>query len=291
MRSVKFVLTLMVLGFWCPAWLHAEGALPVIKGVRVFRAGESVGVEISADKHFEYTCTKMPQLLKVVVDLPRTEPGGPDIVYRYKSALVSNIWLEKKTINDVVLTRVSVNLAEDADFTVSADTPDSKKVTVIFRKPPPVASAVTARPAAKPGSVGRERQPAAGKPSAPEAPVAKGALRPFAPLNDHPISVTGVYWGSDSIEIKSGGSIAEFKAFTLQQPGRLVIDIPGGQTTLGTLALPANRFGISKVRLALFGGKLRVVFDAGAKPFPGYDVVQTGAGLRVVLRAPDEAKK
>jgi len=281
MVSLKWIVMAIVLGLAAPSWLNAEGPLPTVKGIRVFRSGDGLGVEISADKNFEFTCTKMPQLLKIVIDLPRTEPGRADIVYKYKSSLISDVRLEKKTINDVLVTRVSVNLVEDADFTARIDPADGSKMTVLLHKIAAV-PAVTAS-AATPGGNGSERLPAVGKPAAPVASLSKGGLKPLD-LNRGPISVTGVTCGPDSVEITSGAAIGEFKVFTLKEPERLIIDIPGATCALRSLALPVNRFGFSKARFGLFEGKLRVVLDAGAKPLPGYQVVQAGTGLRVVLR-------
>jgi len=281
MGSLKCIVMAIVLGLSAPSWLHAEGAPPTVKGIRVFRAGDGLGVEISADKNFEFTCTKMPQLLKIVIDLPRTEPGRSDIVYKYKSALISEVRLEKKTINDVLVTRVSVNLIEDADFTARIDPSDSSKLTVLLHKSAPVAA--VAPPATIPGGAGSEKLAAVGKPAAPVTSLAKDVLKPSG-LNRPPISVTGVSCGRDSVEITSGGAIGEFKVFTLKEPERLIIDIPGATCALRSLALPVNSFGFSKARFGLFEGKLRVVLDAGAKPLPGYEVVQAATGLRVVLR-------
>ena len=282
MGSMKFILmTVMVLGLVCaPARLQAEESLPVIKGLRVFRSGDNLGVEISADKTFEYSCSKMPQLLRVVIDLPRTEPVRPDAVYRYKSALISSIRVERKSINDVMITRVSVNLTEDADFTAQTNASDNKKLTVYLRKP---ALASTAGSAAMPEN-GAERQSAGREPAAPAAPAPTFGLQPAVPGKNEPIAVTGVSYGTNSIEFTSSGDIIGFKAFTLQQPGRLVIDIPGAQSTLRSLAIPANRYGLLKGRIGIFEGKLRIVLDAGAKPFPAYEVLKTGTGLRIVLR-------
>jgi hypothetical protein len=281
MVGLKWIVMAIVLGLSAPSWLHAEGPPPTVKGIRVFRSGDGLGVEISADKNFEFTCTKMPQLLKIVIDLPRTEPGRSDIIYKYKSALISDVRLEKKTINDVLVTRVSVNLIEDADFTARIDPADSSKLTVLLHKTAPVAA--LAPSAATPGGAGSQRLPAAGKPAAPVASLAKDGLKPPG-LNLQAISVTGVSCRTNSVEITSGGAIGAFKAFTLKGPERLIIDIPGATSTLHSLALPANRFGFSKARFGLFEGKLRVVLDAGAKPLPGYEVVHAATGLRVVLR-------
>ena len=290
MGRMKFVLTVMLLGFVCvPASIRAEGPLPVIKGIRVIISGDALGVEISADKELVYTCSKMPQLLRVVIDFPRTEPGRPDTLFRVKSALISTIKVEKKTINDVMVTRVAVNLAEDADFTVQADPSDKGKMTVYFRRAAPGSSAGTA--AAPPAGAGAEEQPAVEKLPAPTVPASKAMSKPVVPGTTPSITVRDVIFNADAIEIRTGGAISEFRAFTLRQPGRLVIDIPAAQSTIRSIAVPANRFGVSTARIGHFEGKLRLVFDTGEKPFPGYEVVKTDTGLRVVLNASAATRK
>jgi hypothetical protein len=309
MKSITFILTLLVLALSVPSWLHAEGSQPTLKGIRVFRSGDNLGVEISADKSFEYTCTKMPQLLKVVIDLPRTEPGRPDTIYKFKAVNIARIWLEKKTVNDVKLTRVSVHLNEDADFTANIDPLDSTKLIVLFSKPAPAASGTVAAkpvaakpvaakpgpakpgapipetPAAKTGGPNPVRPAAAVQTSAPEAPVStSAALQATVPGASQPITLTGVRYGTDFIEITTSGALGEYKAFTLQQPGRLVLDLPGVHTTLRPAAVPSNKFGVSKARFGATEGRLRVVFETGTQPFPDYDLVKTGTGLRITLR-------
>ena len=292
MSNIKIVLMLMALGVCAPSWLHAAEALPLIKGIRVFRTADNLGVEISADKNFEYTCTKMPQLRKVVVDMPRTEFSGTDTVYKYKSSIISHIWLEKKTINDVMITRVSVHLTEDADFVTRRDPLDGRKMTVFLSKPAAHAGdATAAKPGnGNPGNGNPEREPATAKLSAPVTPVPKVAVGSPGPVSGAPISITGIHCSPDSIEIKAGGDIGAFKAFPLRQPGRLVIDIPGAQTALRPMTLPANVFGASNARFGLSEGGLRIVLDAGNKDFPDSDVVKTAAGLRVVMRARGAAR-
>jgi len=283
MGSMKFLLAVMVLVLLSvPSWLQAEEPQPVLKGVRVFRSADALGVEISADRDLEYTCSKMPQLLRIIIDLPRTDPGRPETVYRYKSALISSIRIEKKSINDVMITRVSVNLSEDADFTARTDPTDSGKVTIFLRKPAPDTGAATA--AVLPEGSAAHGPSAAGKSAAP-APTAPKEMLPTVVARNHgPATVTAVTYFADSIEIRSEGSIGAFKAFPLQNPGRLVIDITNAQTALRAIAITPNRLGVSKARISPFEGKLRVVFETGGQSFPECDVVRTGTGLRVVLR-------
>lgn len=299
MKSI-FTTVIMLASLCAPALLRAEEPLPVVKGIRVFVTGDNLGVEITADKNFEYTCTKMPHLLRVVVDLPLSEPGRPDTVYKYKSALISTIELQKKEINNVTITRFSINLTEDADFTAQQDASDKTKLRLMFRKLTPDSTAGTT--AAKPPAPGAQVQPAAEKPAALAAaapkpvstpvstPVGKRVSKPALSGINQPVTITAVDCSADAIEIRSNGNIGDFDAFTLEQPGRLVIDISGAQSTLRSIGMPANPLGVSKARVALFEGKLRVVLDAGAKPFPRYDVQKTATGLRIVSPAAKEGK-
>lgn len=284
MGKMKCIAAALALGFICaPAPLRAEGPLPVIKGLRVVSSGDALGVEISADKDLAYTCTKIAQLLRIVIDLPRTEPGGFDTVYKIKSTtMISTIRVEKKTINDVMLTRVSVNLAEDADFTVQADPADKRKMTVFLHRPATAPSAGTA--AAAPAKTGAGTETTPEKLPATAAPSPKAVAKPAASetsRSSRSVTVSRVEFTPDAIEIRTGSSISQYRAFTLREPGRLVIDIPAGQSMLRSIVVPENRFGIVTARIGYFEGNLRLVFDAGKNPFPGYRVLKTDTGLRV----------
>lgn len=136
----KIVLTmLMALALLAaPAGLRAEEALPVVNGIKVIRTADNdIAVEISTDKKAAYTSYKMRDLLRVVVDFPESEPGKPETVQRYKSIIISSIWLEKRNINGVPISRVSINLTGDADYRVQGDASDSTKVRLVFTRPAP----------------------------------------------------------------------------------------------------------------------------------------------------------
>lgn len=295
MASIRSIAAILVLGLLCaPASVRAEEPTAVIKGIRVVKSGENLGVEISADKNLDYNVSKMPQLLRIVIDLPRTDPGRPDTVYKVDSPMISSIRVEKKTINDVMITRVSVNLAENADFAPRLDPSDKKKLTVFLRKAAPipdVAPATAAEPAGAEKQAAPEQPAASGSPAASAPPAPKTVLTPVVPQARPQVIVGKIVVGDDTIYIQSNGYIPEYKAFTLREPGRLVIDIPAATSTLRSIIVPANRFGIVTVRVGTFQGKLRLVFDAGKKPFPGYEVVTTETGLSVAMKRPTVGKR
>jgi type IV pilus assembly protein PilQ len=286
MTRLKLILAALLVAFICaPAFSGAEEPVPVVKGIKVIKYGEDLGVEISADRDLAYTCSKMPQLLRVVIDLPGTDPGQPDTVYKVQSALISTIRLQKKMINDVMVTRISVNLAEDADFTERIDPVNKKKLTVVLhRSAPPLSAASAAVSAAAAPKLGgaKQQSPQQKHSSAQVGPVPKPAVKPAEPVPAQSVTVSEVSFSADAIDIRTGGAVSDFKVFTLSDPGRLVIDLPAARSSINSIAVPANRFGIVASRIGSSAGKLRLVFVAGEKPFPGYRVEKTGTGLRVM---------
>lgn len=263
----------------------ADEPANVVRKIRVVRSGENLGVEITADRDIVYSCSKMPSLLRVIVDLPRTEPGQPDTVYTVDSPMISSIRIEKKTINEVMVTRVSINLGENADFAPLISPADKNKLTIFLRKAPPVQPAASAASATVQSVV--EKQPTTGLPSTPPAPPASTAAaprpmeKPAGPEPTRPLFVKGVSIGADAIDIQANGSVRDFRAFTLRQPGRLVIDIPAASSAVRTITAPDNRFGIKTARIGRFEGKLRLVFDTGGKPFPAYRATAIDSGLLI----------
>jgi hypothetical protein len=280
MGTLRLFLAVFLAAQVCaPAWSRADEPANVVRKIRVVRSGEYLGVEITADKDIVYTCSKMPSLLRIIVDLPRTEPGEPDTLYKVDSPMISSIRVEKKTINDVMVTRVSINLAEIADFSPLVTPADKNKLTIFLRKAEPNESAASAdlSPVLSVAEKQPPEQTSAPATTAPQ-PVEKSAV----PAPTRAVIVNGVSIGGDAINIQAGAAVPDFRAFTLREPGRLVIDIPGAASNIHTIAVPNNRFGIKTARIGRHEGNLRLVFDTGRKPFPRYRAEATDTGLRVV---------
>lgn len=283
---MDFQKTILTLAAACalvshPALLPAQEAMPVVKSVKVLRTADNgIAVEIAADRKVEYTAYKMPDLQRIVVDLPGTEPLEPAKVQRYKSIPVSHLWIEKRNINDVPLSRVSIYLAEDADYEVKADPTDAAKVTLFLAKRPAVTSP---KVSGEPPGKGMDPAPPAAS-TAPASTTAQNLPASAPPEHRRAVRVTGVRLEGEAIEIQAAPAIAGFETFTLSGPGRLVIEIPGAQSTLGSLILPGNRLGISKARFGTADKSLRIVFDSTKEPFPAHEVVKTATGLRVVAK-------
>lgn len=331
----------------------AEPAQPVLQKIQVTGTGNDTRIDIVADKPLTYTYYKMPDLLKVVIDLALVDPGLVAPV-KVNSELISKITVEKKAISNFSLTRVVINLAKDAEFAVLTDPADKSKIRVSFGKTPPVAnkeiSVKTGEDKAKtPGNTATDEkasrssvaivtppatmvatapaaetvlpQPAAVEPAPPgrkqesergittsdkSAVVVaethteqaatlqragsptmrfKPVLQPVVPQKILSGSVSAIKVNSNSLEIVTGSGVADYKAFTLANPGRLVIDVPLAKCSISAKDIPVKRFGVAKARVGVYPDKIRLVFDAAGKPFPAYKIEKTGKGLKITFPA------
>jgi type IV pilus assembly protein PilQ len=99
----------------------------------------------------------------------------------------------------------------------------------------------------------------AAAPAAPEVPAAAASAPAKKLLAVMPESSAS----GTMIHLQADGSLSGFKSFTLSNPARLVIDLPGVQSGLAKNTVSVGSAQVSRVRVAAHDGKLRVVIDGG----------------------------
>jgi len=123
-------------------------------------------------------------------------------------------------------------------------------------------AAVAGSPDAQNGAPEAAAAPAAAEaaaPAAPEAPAAAASAPAKKLLAVKPDSSAS----GTTIHLQADGSLSGFKSFTLSNPARLVIDLPGVQSGLAQSTVSVGSAQVSRVRVAGHDGKLRVVIDGG----------------------------
>jgi len=90
--------------------------------------------------------------------------------------------------------------------------------------------------------------------------------------------------GKNSIELRSTGQIESFKPLKLSKPERLVLDIPGARSNLAAKAQAIKKFGISKIRVGMYPGYVRVVLESAGKSFPAHQVSTSDSGLIIKFK-------
>jgi len=128
---------------------------------------------------------------------------------------------------------------------------------------------------------GKADTPAAEKTaSAAATVVASSANNPRKPGER---GLTAIIKNTDSIQLVVAGEIDSFKAFKLNQPERLVIDIPGTRSMLTAKVVDINSFNLGKARVGGSPEKLRIVFDAVGATIPAYSVTKNDTGLLIAF--------
>lgn len=91
--------------------------------------------------------------------------------------------------------------------------------------------------------------------------------------------------GALSVALVADGTVRDFKAFPLENPDRLVIDLPGNWTAPGRKTIPVDRKGVARVRLGEHPDRLRIVIDFAEAGTARPAVSPSDDGLRVRVSA------
>jgi type IV pilus assembly protein PilQ len=114
---------------------------------------------------------------------------------------------------------------------------------------------------------------------------AKGTPESKPRETPRPRVVTALNVGKDGIDILVDGGVDEYNAFTLTNPNRLVVDISKAKSGISAKSVAVDSFGVSRARVGLAAGKVRIVFDKPKEPVKPYYVAKTDTGLRVLFGA------
>jgi type IV pilus assembly protein PilQ len=123
-----------------------------------------------------------------------------------------------------------------------------------------------------------------------DAAAAPEAMAESAPMETHPattlFAVEPKSIGDDLlIELKGDGSVESAVTFTLENPARLVVDLPGIKSQVKQSRVSVDSVQASSIRVGGHPDKVRVVIDAGStgQPFSERQVIPTSSGLVVAL--------
>ncbi len=107
------------------------------------------------------------------------------------------------------------------------------------------------------------------------APVVPSAVRASE------VSINKIVTGDTFIDIQTTGSVGDYKTIKLTQPERIAIDIPGATSSLGTRLVLINKFGITKARIGIYPGHIRIVLDTVKTAFPKHTVTKNPNAIRI----------
>jgi type IV pilus assembly protein PilQ len=245
-----------------------------IADVRVERDGAATTITLMGLEEPLFTAFAEGDPGRVVVDLRAVSPGplgDPLAVY---DGLVEEVSLVALPGSDGEgMTRVEVSLSEAADYDVM-----------------PTAEGLVIRVEPMGGEMGMEAEAGEEDPWAITPASLDDAADVPEPVEAPPASrLVGVdareVGDGSLVHLKADGSVASAETFTLENPDRLVVDLPGLTHAVGRDRIEVASAHAKQVRIGQHADMVRVVIDAGSapEPFQGRRVVPASSGLVIAL--------
>jgi len=210
----------------------------------------------------QYTVFKLTDPHRIIVDLPEFALAEHADLSIADNDFIAGLTSEKIQDRERDYLRLTVALRDDWVYTTSSD---ATSLTIdISRKMPdggtPAKTTAAVQPAAS------AAVPASGRPV---------------------ISSIVPHTGPDgmSIELVSAAPIGTYNAYTLKNPSRFVIDLPGARASIGTSRIAVNNAFVEQIRLGSDPRNLRVVVDIASPTLPQYQIAKQGASLMVHLQS------
>jgi type IV pilus assembly protein PilQ len=221
---------------------------------------DTVDVVIKASGMLTYTAIKQPSPLSVNLYLPKTTWANIQNEYPVGNAPVDKIRIVNPQSKDLPL-RIDISLASDASYQT---TPDGNNLKLSFPKP------------VKKGESSTEK-------SALKENLKKGNQWEGAKLATHleSIETSNIEKGIRVVLIAEG-PITEYNAFTVDDPARIVLDIPSLKSAYKREKLiPVQSPYIKQIRYYGYPDKIRVVLDVDKARLESYVVDSTVNGLEI----------
>jgi type IV pilus assembly protein PilQ len=250
----------------CASTGEEAGPAATLRDVAVTRDGVATLVTLVGVEEPVYTAYLQREPHRLTVELSDVEPAEVREPVAVHDGLVEEVAVSpfSQGTGDGA-TRVEVTLAVEAEYEVKAS---------------PEGLAIRVEPAGgggrAPHAEGEPAEPAAG---ARGAEAASGTAKRLAAVDVRRVE------GGVVLQLRADGAIESAGSFTLEDPERLVIDLPGLRSDVGRERIAVGAPQAERLRIGQHDGMVRVVVDGGpeARGFEGRRVVPVAGGLVVAL--------
>jgi type IV pilus assembly protein PilQ len=272
----------------------SSASVETISGIQVDRLGVETVVTLQGVDHPVFTAFAQDDASRVVVDLVSTKVDTSAGHVSVHDGLVREITATPTGMGDATA-RVEIHLEAAADYEVEPQA-DGLKITL---SPSSDTVAASEPEAGAWGSDDYDPWTAAADDTA--TPVAAESQSsdtsdPWATTGDdtpaQPVEATHItaveaesVADGTIVRVMADGLIGNAVTFTLDDPARLVVDLPGLQSDTADSSVDVGSNEASRVRVGQHADKVRIVVDGGSSetPFDGRRVVPAPAGLMIAL--------
>jgi type IV pilus assembly protein PilQ len=284
MKQTSMIATLafaVVIGFTTGLPGRAESAdeiskpkLAAIQSVSQFGEGSSVELVIKLSSSATYTSYKTTAPLRLVIDFSQTTQGAVNARIPINKGNFKAVTVNRYDTDAGVLTRMNIELVNDAEAVITASATDPGELRVSF----PVA------PEKPPVEVEKS---APVKPVAIEVPPASSTVvtpkPPASPPEAFISALTSITAEKNTITLTLDGAVGDIKSFRLSDPDRYVVDLMNVRCGFANRLIPLNIAGIASARIGIYTDKTRIVFDAVNGSFPGSTIVKMDSAVVITL--------
>jgi type IV pilus assembly protein PilQ len=233
----------------------------IVKSLTLVDQANSCSLSFLTGAAPQYTVFKLSDPHRIIVDLPEFSLSEQADLSITENDFITSVQSEKIQDKDRNYLRLTIALRDDFAYNTTSDT-----------------SALNISITRKKSTQDTPVQPSISKSPGPVTPAVTGRSI---------ISSIVPHAGSDgmTVEIASQTPIGKFNAYTLQNPYRLVIDIPGAQSSLGRPRISVNNELIRDIRIGSNNpDNLRVVLDIASAELPQYQIAKQKNSLLVHLQ-------
>jgi len=289
--QVLAIIVFLGLGLWLPfGTAHAASkptSIQEIESVTVSQDESTLRVTIQGKKPLTYTAFKQVNPLAIIIDIPEADVSRVVFPTDFDTRIIKAIKGIFSGDRLPAYSRIEIALVKDILYTV---TRMDKGVVIAFQRGPVVA--VKEESAPEPDSeLKAEEEPE----KAIETTAGSVAMSPAKGIVD--VAVDAPAKGTVKVLISGDGILPRAKSFTLSDPSRLVIDIPGIKLVYPKRAVSVQNDLLKKIRMAAKADGVRIVFDSKKTEMFPYSIDQVAGtitlwiGKQATARLRQESRK
>lgn len=273
--QVLAIIVLLGLGLWLPSGTaHAASkstSIQKIESVTVSQYESTLRVTIEGEDPLTYTAFKQVNPLAIIIDIPAVDVSQVVFPTDFDTRIIKAITGTFLGDRLPAYSRIEITLEKDIPYTV---TRMDKGIVIAFQKGPVVA--VKEESAPEPDS---ELKAAKEPDKALETTAGLAAMPPAGGIVD--VAVDAPAKGTVKVVISADGILPRSRSFTLPDPSRLVIDIPGIKLLYPKSAVSVQNDLLKKIRMATKANGVRIVFDSKKTALFPYSIDQTAGTITV----------
>lgn len=262
-----------------------QADIATLLDISVSGEGDATKVEITSDKPLTYTYYSLRDPFRMVIDLSQADPGSVQAPVLASLSKIKNVSISKNELTAGSLVRVTLETADQMDFTVNPDPTNPQKLIVSLSDNSSSAGVpkteLKTADADVPAPQGTAQTDSEKKDTVVTSSNQKDSPNKIEKVTPKQILITSIDTVGSGFVLRANGAIDKYKFFTLSKPQRLAVDIFDVKSSLASQYVRLNKFGIENARIGVYPDKLRIVFDSKRPVFPKFSVDKIENGLQL----------